>query len=235
MVELKIKLFADGADRDTMIALNNNPFIAGMTTNPSLMRKAGVMDYKAFALDVLSVIKTKPISFEVFSDDLDEMYQQALEIASWGENVYVKIPVTNTLGFSTHPVVCDLIDRGVKLNITAITTVTQVSDLLPFVKKAKGLYISVFAGRIADTGVCPVPIIKSVLKLIKTTKNDTIELIWASTRELLNVIQADRAGCHIITCTTDIIKKLPLLGKDLTEYSLETVKMFYKDGEGFKI
>jgi transaldolase len=218
-----VKIFADGADRASILELNKNPFVEGFTTNPSLLRKAGVTDYKEFALDILSVIRDKPISFEVIADDNYEMYRQALEIASWGENVYVKIPITNTEGKSTEDVIRRL--DHVNLNVTAITTIKQVRRILPSLKKG---FISIFAGRIADTGINPLPIMKSALKLINGTK---IELIWASPREVFNVYQAQEIGCHVITCTPDLIKKMSLQGKDLTEYSLDTVRMFYNDAK----
>jgi len=218
-----VKIFADGADRASILELNKNPFVEGFTTNPSLLRKAGVTDYKEFALDILSVIRDKPISFEVIADDNYEMYRQALEIASWGENVYVKIPITNTEGKSTEDVIRRL--DHVNLNVTAITTIKQVRRILPSLKKG---FISIFAGRIADTGINPLPIMKSALKLINGTK---VELIWASPREVFNVYQAQEIGCHVITCTPDLIKKMSLQGKDLTEYSLDTVRMFYNDAK----
>ncbi len=234
-MDLKVKLFADGAEKAGMIEMYNNPRISGFTTNPTLMKKAGVTDYVAFAKDILTTIKNKPISFEVFSDEFDEMEKQALEIASWGKNVYVKIPITNTRSESSSNLVENLSKRGVKLNVTAILTVEQVKSVLPWLSIGKGAYVSIFAGRIADTGIDPIPIMSKVVELLKSFPQ--IELIWASPRELLNVIQADSIGCHIITATNDILKKLPLLGKDLTEYSLETVKMFYNDAKtvGYKI
>jgi len=232
---MAVEIFADGANLEEMIRLYNDPMIAGLTTNPTLMRKAGITDYKVFALKVLQIIKAKPISFEVFADDFDEMWGQAREISSWGRNVYVKIPITDTQGVYNYTLIERLSSQGVKLNITAITTNKQVFDILPSLYLTKGAYISIFAGRIADTGVDPIPVMKLALKLINNFGNDNIELIWASPREVLNVVQANEIGCHIITCTSDILKKLPLLGKDLTEYSLETVKMFVRDGEGFTI
>jgi len=228
-MELNVKLFADGAEKNGMIEMYYNPLVAGFTTNPTLMRKAGVTDYKAFALDILSIIKDKPISFEVFSDDFTEMEAQALEIAAWGSNVYVKIPITNTRRESSFNLVESLTKRGVKINVTAILTVEQVKTILPALIHGMGAYVSVFAGRIADTGIDPVPIMKEVINLLEEHKN--VGLIWASPRELLNVIQANEIGCHIITATNDILKKLPTLGKDLTEFSLDTVKMFYNDAQ----
>ena len=224
---LKIKLFADGADLGGMIEMASKPYIAGLTTNPTLMNKAGISDYVKFAKQVIREIPNKPISFEVFSDSLEEMQDQALKISSWGENVFVKIPVTNTLGTSTESVVKNLATRGVKLNVTAIMTNTQVQTTVDALNPKVESYISVFAGRIADTGRDPLPAMKESLKIMKVNRN--AELIWASPRELLNVFQANEIGCHIITATNDILKKLELVGKDLDEYSLETVKMFHTD------
>jgi transaldolase len=225
--DLKIKLFADGADLQGMLDMNSKPFIEGLTTNPTLMRKVGITDYRKFSKEVLKEITVKPISFEVFSDDLDEMQHQGLEIASWGENVYVKIPVTTTNGEPTVSVVEHLTNQGVKVNVTALMTEAQVRYVLEALNPATPSYISVFAGRIADTGRNPVPIMTAALELLKT--NVKCELIWASPRELLNVFQADEIGCHIITATNDILKKLELVGYDLTSYSLDTVKMFRRD------
>lgn len=228
-MNFKVKLFADGAEKAGMIEMYNNPRISGFTTNPTLMKKAGVIEYVTFAKDILTIIKDKPISFEVFSDEFDEMEKQALEIASWGKNVYVKIPITNTRGESSVNLVANLSQKGVKLNITAILTVEQVKSVLPGLSNGKGSYVSIFAGRIADAGIDPIPIMSEVVGLLKSSPQ--IELIWASPRELLNVVQANSIGCHIITATNDILKKLPLLGKDLAEYSLDTVKMFYNDAK----
>lgn len=222
-----IKIFADIINKAELIEINKNNKIAGFTTNPTLLRKGGVSNYKEFAIDILSAIN-KPISFEVIADDLNEMERQALKISSWGKNVYVKIPITNTKGESTYSIIESLSKKSIKLNITAITTVKQIKKILPALKTSIGSYISVFAGRIADTGTDPLPIMKRALKLIDETN---LELIWASPREVYNIIQAENIGCHIITCTNDILKKLPLIGKDLTEYSLETVKMFYNDAK----
>jgi len=222
-----VKIFADGADSDTILELNQNELIKGFTTNPALLRKAGVTDYKEFALDILREIPDKPISFEVIADDPFEMYRQAMDIASWGDNVYVKIPITDTVGNFMTGVIGRLSNAGVKLNITAMTTMKQVRKVVPVLYN--GGFISIFAGRIADTGVNPLPIMKSALKLIEGTD---IELIWASCREVYNIYQASQIGCHVITCTGDIIKKFELLWeKDLTAYSLDTVKMFYKDAK----
>lgn len=230
LADLKIRIFADGADRRDILEMYAQPFIAGFTTNPTLMRKAGIRDYKAFALDLLDAIPDRPICFEVFSDDMREMERQAETIASWGENVYVKIPVTNTRGANT----CDLIGRltshGVKVNVTAVMTLQQVKDVAPCLSYGAASYLSIFAGRIADTGRDPAPIMKEAVRLLSKTAPNT-ELIWASPRELLNLFHADAVGCHIITVTRGILDKLPLLGKDLGEVSLETVKMFSDDAE----
>ena len=226
-MNLKVKLFADGAEKAGMLEMYKNPLISGFTTNPTLMKKAGITDYESFAKDILSVIKDRPISFEVFSDDFIEMEKQAMKIASWGSNVYVKIPITNTKSESCISLVKILSDKGVKVNVTAIFTIQQVTELLPALKNSPASNVSVFAGRIADAGVDPLPIMKKVVEMLKPYPQ--IELIWASPRELFNVVQADEIGCHIITATNDIIKKIPSLGKDLTEFSLDTVKMFYND------
>lgn len=224
---LKIKIFADGADLKGMVEMAAKPFIAGLTTNPTLMRKAGVKNYPAFAKEVLAEITTKPVSFEVFSDELEEMKLQGEQISSWAENVFVKIPVTNTKGVSTAPVVKYLSNQGVKLNVTAIMTQSQISEMVDNLNPGIPNNLSVFAGRIADTGRDPMPIMRECVRLISA--NPKSELIWASPRELLNVFQADIVGCHIITATNDILKKLEFVGKDLTEFSRETVEMFYND------
>lgn len=224
---LNTKLFADGADKAGMLEMYRNPMIKGFTTNPTLMRKAGITDYKLFALDILSVIKDKPISFEVFSDDFHEMYEQALEISHWANNVYVKIPVTNTKGESSCHLIRHLANAGVKQNITALMTLRQVKDVTQALSNGPSSYVSVFAGRIADTGRDPMEIMQAAVDCLKPCPQ--LELIWASPRELFNIFQADQIGCHIITATNDILKKLSLVGKDLSEYSLETVQMFYDD------
>ncbi|MDP1623938.1 MAG: transaldolase [Bacteroidales bacterium] len=229
MNTLSVKLFADGAEKAGMLEMYNNPIISGFTTNPTLMRKAGITEYKKFALDILSVIRDRPISFEVFSDDFAEMERQAMDIASWGSNVNVKIPVTNTRAESSVPLIATLAGAGVKLNVTAMMTVEQVKAVLPAMAHGPGGYVSVFAGRIADAGIDPVPIMAEVVGMLKDYPH--IELIWASPRELFNIVQADQVGCHIITATNDILKKLPTIGKDLTEFSLDTVKMFYNDAK----
>ena len=225
--ELKIKIFADGAEVETMVEMSKKPFIKGLTTNPTLMRKAGISDYKEFAKEVLTKIQDKPISFEVFSDNLREMIEQAIEIASWGENVNVKIPITNSEGIETTSVIKELSRMGIALNITAILTAGQVKNVIDALDGNSNAFISVFAGRIADTGRDPIPLMEEALKIMREKPKS--ELIWASPRELLNVIQADSIGCHIITATSDILKKLDIIGKDLTRYSLETVRMFRDD------
>jgi transaldolase len=225
--DFKVKLFADGADKAAMLELYRNPWIKGFTTNPTLMRAAGIRDYEAFALDILSSISDRPISFEVFADDPDEMYQQALEIAGWGENVYVKIPITNTKGESALGVARELSRGGVKLNITALLALDQVRDTANALDGGAPACVSVFAGRIADTGRDPVPVMKAAAELVH--QHPGMELIWASPRELFNLIQADSIDCDIITAIPDVLKKLSLLGKDLLEYSRETVQMYYDD------
>lgn len=226
---LKIKIFADGADIYSMKEMNKNSWIKGLTTNPTLMRKSGITDYKAFSLEVLEFVKTKPLSFEVFSDDLNEMIRQAYEIASWGSNVFVKIPVTNTKGISTANVVKELSDNSVQVNVTAVMTVNQVREISEYLSPKIPSFVSIFAGRIADTGVDPSNIVSQALGILST--NELTEVIWASPRELLNVFQADKIGCHVITATTDILNKLSLVGKNLQEYSLETVQMFKRDAD----
>jgi transaldolase len=225
--QLNIKIFADGADREGMLEMYTKPFIKGLTTNPTLMNKAGIRDYKSFALDILSEIKNKPISFEVFSDDFTDMERQAQEIASWGENVYVKIPVTNTKKEGCYALVEKLASQQVKLNITALMTLSQVHNVVAVLNPDVPSYVSVFAGRIADTGCDPVPLMTAAVDLLKVSP--AAELIWASPRELLNIFQADAIGCHVITVTNDILKKLSQVGYDLDEFSLDTVKMFYSD------
>lgn len=233
--ELKIKIFADGADRVGMLEMYRKSFIKGLTTNPTLMKKAGITDYRAFCKDILSFIKDKPVSFEVFSDDFYEMERQALEIAGWGDNVYVKIPVTNTKKEVSYGLVEKLAKQQVKLNITALMTLEQVRNVANALSPNTPSYVSVFAGRIADTGIDPVPIMKKSVEILKSIPAS--ELIWASPRELLNIFQADEVGCHVITVTNDVLKKLDLIGYDLENYSLDTVKMFYQDAlaAGFHI
>ena len=225
--DLKIKIFSDGANLEEMIIMNKKDFVHGMTTNPSLMKKAGINDYKTFAKNVLKEIKTKPISFEVFSDDFSEMEKQAKEIASWAQNVYVKIPITNTKKESSISLIKNLAKNNIKLNITAIMTLDQVKSVASVLNHDTPSIISVFAGRIADTGRDPIPVMKESLNIMKT--NTKSELLWASSRELLNIFQAEEIGCHIITVTKDIISKLKFIDYDLSEYSLDTVKGFYND------
>ena len=224
---LQIKIFADGADRAGMLEMYRQPLIRGFTTNPTLMRKAGVADYQAFARDLLRQIPDRPISFEVFSDEFPEMERQARQIASWGDNVYVKIPVTNTRGEPAYPLMRTLSQAGIKVNATALMQLEQVARVGEALAGGAPACVSVFAGRIADTGRDPVPLMARAVELLRPYPN--AELIWASPRELLNLFQADAVGCHIITATNDLLKKLALVGKDLGEYSLETVKMFYDD------
>jgi transaldolase len=233
--KLQVKIFADGADRAGMLEMASKPFIQGLTTNPTLMRKAGIADYRAFALEILRDIPNKPISFEVFSDEFEEMERQAMEIAGWGKNVYVKIPVSNTKRQPSYDLVRKLSTRGVKVNVTALMTTTQVKAVAEVLNKSVPSYISVFAGRIADTGRDPVPLMAEAVNLMKPRPK--AELIWASPRELLNIFQADAIGCHVITVTNDILKKLSLVGYDLDDYSLDTVKMFHGDAAaaGFRL
>jgi transaldolase len=225
--DLKVKIFADGADKTGMLEMYAKPYIKGLTTNPTLMKKAGIADYRAFCKDVLTHIEDKPLSFEVFSDDFAEMERQAMEIASWGDNVYVKIPVTNTKRETCYALVRKLAEQKVKMNVTAIMTLTQVRDVVAALNPNIPSYVSVFAGRIADTGRDPVPMMAAAVEMLKVAPAS--ELIWASPRELLNIFQADEVGCQVITVTNDILKKLSLVGYDLDGYSLDTVKMFYND------
>jgi len=226
---LKVKLFADGADLAGMKEMAANPLIKGFTTNPTLMRKAGIADYKAFAREVLAAIPDRPVSFEVFADDFATMETQALEIASWGKHVNVKIPVTNTRSEFSGALVERLSKQGVQVNVTAVMTLDQVKRIAERLAAETPAIVSVFAGRIADTGRDPVPLMKQAVEILRAKPK--AELIWASPRELLNIYQADAVGCHIITATNDILKKLSLVGKDLDRYSLETVEMFYKDAK----
>jgi transaldolase len=225
--DLKVKIFADGADVPGMLEMYRNPLIKGFTTNPTLMRKAGISNYQAFAKEILKVIKDRPISFEVFSDEFPEMENQAYQIAGWADNVYVKIPVTNTRGESSVNLIRKISHSGVKVNVTAMMTLEQVRDVCTALKGGAASCVSVFAGRVADTGRDPVSMMAAIVEFLKPYS--TVELIWASPRELLNIFQADSVGCHIITATNDIIKKLSQVGKDLNEYSLDTVRMFYDD------
>lgn len=225
--KLNVKIYADGADKKSMLEMLLNPLVQGFTTNPSLMRKAGVQDYKAYALDILSAIKNKSISFEVFADDFAEMKAQALEIAGWGKSVYVKIPIMNSKGESCLPLIQELAAAGVQQNVTALMTVEQVESVTQALSQGPSAYISVFAGRIADTGRDPLPTMSRAVQIMKPYQQ--LELIWASPRELLNVFQAEEIGCHIITATNDIIHKMQIVGKDLLAFSLETVQMFRQD------
>ena len=227
IADLKVKVFADGADFEGMVRLSRNAMIKGFTTNPSLMRKAGVDDYEAFARKVLAAISDRPVSFEVFADDFANMAAQARTIATWGPNVNVKIPVTNTKGQSASEIIRALSSEGVVLNITAIFTLDQVRAVADALDPAAPAIVSVFAGRIADTGVDPVPHMLACKQILESRPK--AELLWASTRELLNIFHADECGCDIITVTNDFLNKLDLIGKDLGEYSRETVQMFYKD------
>jgi len=233
--DLRVKLFADGADKAAMLDMYRKPWISGFTTNPTLMHKAGIQDYEAFARDILRAIPDRPISLEVFADEFDQMERQALKIAEWGANVYVKIPVTNTRREPSYDLICRLARRGVKLNVTAILALDQVRDVASALGGHAPSCVSVFAGRVADTGRDPLPMMTSAVEILRPYP--TMELIWASPRELLNIVQADAIGCHIITVTNDILNKLSLLDKDLHDYSLETVEMFHKDAvkSGFSI
>ena len=225
---MHVKIFADTADQASLLELSRNPWIQGFTTNPTLMRKAGVNDYEGFAREILKAIPDRPISFEVFADDFAEMARQARKIATWGANIRVKIPITNTRQESAVPLCERLTQEGIALNVTALFTLEQVQAVVDAVKGGAPTYVSVFAGRIADTGVDPVPLMAEAVRRLTAAPNT--ELIWASPRELLNIFQADAIGCHIITVTNDILQKLSLIAKDLDDYSLDTVKMFYNDG-----
>ena len=234
--QLSVKLFADGADKAGILSLNANPLIQGMTTNPTLMRKAGISDYEAFAKEILQSVTTKPISFEVFSDEFSEMKRQALKIAAWGRNVYVKIPITNTRSESTLPLVKELGEQGVQLNITAILTLDQVRGVSEALNPKVSSVVSVFAGRIADTGVDPEPLMRASGALLHNQPK--AELLWASVREVLNIFQADKCGCKIVTVPHDILSKaIKMTGTDLTALSLDTVKMFATDAQaaGFSV
>jgi transaldolase len=225
--DLNVKIFADGADKATIIDLCRKPYIRGFTTNPTLMRKAGVIDYEAFAREVLDAIQELPVSFEVLADEFSEMEWQARRIAGWGKNVYVKVPITNTRREPALDLIRRLARAQVRLNVTAILTLEQVRDVCTVLQGGAPSYVSVFAGRIADTGRDPLPMMQAALEFVRMHQN--VELIWASPRELLNIFQADAIGCHIITVTNDILQKVPLIGKDLHDYSLDTVAMFYRD------
>jgi transaldolase len=236
LLDLPIKIFADGADREGIVALYAKPYIKGLTTNPTLMRKAGIADYEKFAREVLEVVKEKPISFEVFSDEFAEMRRQALKIGKWQENVYVKIPITNTRGDSSLPLIEELSAEGVKLNVTAIITLGQVQGVANAVKDEVPCVVSVFAGRVADTGMDPMPLMKEALEILRSLPK--AELLWASVREVLNIFQAAQCGCHIVTVPHDILNKVAKLGgMDLAKLSLDTVRMFHQDAAaaGFRL
>lgn len=232
---MRIKIFMDGASIDDMLKLKKETFISGFTTNPTLMRKAGISDFESYCRNILNEITDMPISFEVFADDYEEMKRQANKITSWGKNVYVKIPIMNTRGVSSIPLIRELSSEGIKLNITAIMTVDQVRNVMSVISKSTSTFVSVFAGRIADTGVDPLPIMIECMELVKTNPN--AELLWASPREVFNLYQAEKIGCHIITMVPELIAKITLNCKSLDEYSLETVQMFYNDAvkAGYKL
>jgi transaldolase len=227
ITDLRVRIFADGADKAAMLALHAKPWVRGFTTNPTLMRKAGITNYESFARDILAAIPDRPISLEVFADDFPEMERQARLIASWADHVYVKIPVTNTRREPALDLICRLSHSGVKVNVTAILTLAQVRDVVQALQGGAPSYVSVFAGRLADTGRDPVPVMAAAATMVQT--DPAIALIWASPRELLNIFQADAIGCDIITATGDILKKVELVAKNLEDYSLETVRMFYDD------
>ena len=232
---MNIKIYADGADLDSFKELNENPKISGFTTNPSLMKKSGVKDYKKFAKEVLKIVKKKPVSFEVFTDDINEMETQAREINTWGENIYVKIPITNSKNVKTNQIIKKLSDDKIKCNVTAVFTIDQVKDIINVIDNKTDLIISIFAGRIADTGLDPIDTMKEAIALCKNKRN--IEILWASTREIFNVIQANNINCDIITVPNSILLKMSNFGKNLEELSLETVNSFLIDAQksGFKI
>lgn len=231
---MNIKIFGDGANLEDMKKAHEEGVVRGFTTNPTLMKKAGIVDYEGFAKEVLKEITDVPISFEVFSDDFESMEKEALLIHSWGGNTNVKIPITNTKGESSIPLIKKLSEQGIPLNITAIFTWEQIKEISKVLNPNINTIISIFAGRIADAGVDPIPLVK---KAVKYFEGKNVQILWASTREVLNIVQADKCGCHIITVTYDLIKKMGSIGKDLTEFSLDTVKMFYNDAlsSGFKI
>jgi len=233
--DLDIEIFADGADLILIEKLNMNQDISGFTTNPSLIKKAGITDYKKFCHEVLKITKDKPVSFEIFSDDLDEMYNQANEIASWGKSIFVKIPITNSKGEKTSSLIKRLLENKIKCNVTAILTIQQVKEIFEISNSETDIIISIFAGRIADTGIDPIPTMTEAVNICKTKKN--IKILWASTRELINIFQANQIGCHVITVPPNILEKTLLIGKNLNELSLETVQGFLNDAikAGFKI
>jgi transaldolase len=227
--QLNVRIFADVADRASMLDMHARPYIKGLTTNPTLMRRAGIANYRAFAKDILSEISDKPVSFEVLADDFPEMERQALEIAGWADNVYVKIPIINTRRETCRALLERLANRQIKLNVTAIMTLAQVEEIVSVLNPNAPSYVSIFAGRIADTGRDPVPLMKQAVQLLKV--NARAELVWASSREIFNIFQADAVGCQVITVTDDILRKLSLIGYDLNDYSLDTVKMFHADAQ----
>jgi transaldolase len=229
LTDLHVKVFADGADADGIARLARDPIIKGFTTNPTLMRSSGVTDYERFARSILPCVGDLPISFEVFADEFSEMERQARKIAAWGDPVYVKIPITDTAGHSSEVVLRTLASEGVKVNVTALLTLDQVRTAAACLAGGPPCFISVFAGRIADTGRDPVPLMREAVEILSPHPN--LELIWASPREILNLLQADSIGCHVITVTHDMLKKLPLIGRDLCEFSLDTVKMFFRDAQ----
>lgn len=228
-LEFTVKVFADGADLTSIRKLSENPLISGFTTNPTLMRKAGIEDYEEFAKELLAMIRDRPISFEVFADDEAEIERQAQMLASWAPNVFVKIPVTTTDGTPTCDLVGRLASQGIQTNVTAMFTLEQLASFLPVLADGPSAYVSIFAGRIADAGVDPLPVMQAALAMLSS--HDNIELIWASPREVFNIIQADQVGCDVITVTSDLLAKLPGVGKDLGQFSLETVRMFFEDAQ----
>ena len=232
---MNINIYADGADKDQILNLYENKNITGFTTNPTLMKQSGVKNYKSFAKEILSVINDKPVSFEVFADELLEMEKQAIEINSWGSNVNVKIPIMNTQKISTVPLIKSLVSKNIYCNITAIFTINQIKSILDVIANDTEIILSIFAGRIADTGIDPIPIMKQAVELCKEFPK--VKILWASPREVLNILHAEQAGCHIITISNDLLNKMKLFGKDLNDFSLETVKMFYDDAKssGFNI
>ena len=229
---LKIEIFADGANKDDILKLNSKKFVKGFTTNPSLMKKSGIKDYEKFSKDILEIIREKPFSLEVFADDFDEIERQARKISTWGKNVFVKIPITNTKSEKSKKLIKKLSDEGIKLNITAIFTESQISDTISSLNPEVSSIISIFAGRIADTGIDPIPYMMFADKLIDQNKN--IKTLWASTRQIYSIFEADKIGCNIITVPSEMLNKLIVLGKDLDKYSLDTVKQFYEDASASK-
>jgi transaldolase len=229
MYQPKIKIFADGADLNSIRQAEKNPLIKGFTTNPTLMKKSGITNYTSFAKKMLSVTGNLPVSFEVFADEFNEMEKQALKIQSWGNNVYVKIPVTNTRGESSYPLIKSLVDRNVRINVTALFTFEQCEELKKHLNPKVPSIVSVFAGRIADAGIDPNPIMKHICTLFK--EMEKVEVLWASPRQSLNIIEAEHCGCDIITVSEDLLKKVSSFGKNLDQFSLETVKMFYEDAK----